>query len=416
MPRCLHRWFFTSSNTMKSYSSIDDLANEAGAGPDIRKYLACRGIMAVPTLALTAKTDDEFEKVVLAPLFAGWNDGTNVIKIQPTEQPIAKAILTHMWALAKQTWSRALAATPAPTAPATTPTATGTTGAIGTTSSSETKVPKTLPPGTWNSLVKHYQSIQLDGRDRVFPVTELIGAESILARMYHELTVSGQFTPILLGEILQKRSFNAAGEVNPLQKSPKKTTTLAVDEDNQIITAEDPVWSPRSMLAILDGINSIRWACILVRWGEERHVHTYCDWMLAKARSKPQKGENFVAYWQWAGWQLAMAMRNGSTFQEASDTVMQDVNKFNEMMLKDIIPEKKKTPTADPPPVAGKGKNSKGQKGKGAHRWSPYPQRDKWSPNPGQWQQGQQQQWWNKSSSQQYAPSYESHGWEKTAK
>ena len=308
---CMHVLF--SSNTMKSYASIDDLASEAGAGPDIRKYLSCRGIVAVPTLALTAKNEDEFEKVVLAPLFAGWNDGSTVIKIQPADQPIAKAILTHMWALAKQTWSRALAASPAPTAPTPALTPTGTSGTASTTTSTESKVPKNLPPGTWNSLVKHYQSIQLDGRDRVFPVTELIGAESILARMHHELTISGQYTPILLGEILQKRSFNAAGEVNPLQKSPKKTTTLAVDEDNQIITAEDPVWCPRSMLAILDGINSIRWAFILVRWGEERHVHTYCDWMLSKARSKPQKGENFVAYWQWAGWQLAMAMRNGST-------------------------------------------------------------------------------------------------------
>ncbi len=258
-----------------------------------------------------------------------------------------------MWALAKQTWSRALAASPAPTAPTPALTPTGTSGTASTTTSTESKVPKNLPPGTWNSLVKHYQSIQLDGRDRVLPVTELIGAESILARMHHELTISGQYTPILLGEILQKRSFNAAGEVNPLQKSPKKTTTLAVDEDNQIITAEDPVWSPRSMLAILDGINSIRWAFILVRWGEERHVHTYCDWMLSK-------GSGLVGNWQW---RCGMGLQ----FHEASETVMQDGNKINEMMLKDILPDKKKAPPVDPPSIAGKGKNSKGQKGKGAN-------------------------------------------------
>ncbi len=61
-------------------------------------------------------------------------------------------------------------------------------------------------------------------------------------------------------------------------------------------------------------------------------------------------------------------MRNGSTSQEASEAVMQDV----EMMSKEIIPDKKKLTTTGPPIQAGKGKNSKGYKGKGACRWSPY--------------------------------------------
>ena len=350
---------------MKTYASIDELADEAGAGPDIRKYLHSRGIATVPTLALTAKTEEELEKVLLAPLFSGWSDGTVNIKIGTSEQPIAKAIVTHMWALARQFRNKTMTAAPAVPTPligsGTSPTLT--TAASG--SGAESKVPKTLPPGTWNSMVKHYQSIQLEGRDRTFPVTELIGAEAILARMHHELTVSGQFTPVMLGEILQKRSFNAAGEVNPLQKSPKKSSMLTFDEDNQLVTTEEPIWSPRSLLAIIDGVNSIRWAMILVRWGEERHVHSYADWMIAKARSQPQRGEQFVAYWQWAGWRMAMAMRNGSTFQESAEAIIGDVNKYNEIMAKEIIPDKKKANPADTP-KGGKGKTQKGSKGKGS--------------------------------------------------
>ena len=400
---------------MKTYASIDELADEAGAGPDIRKYLHSRGIAAVPTLALTAKTEDELEKILLAPLFSGWSDGTVNIKLSTQEQPIAKAIVTHMWALARQWWNKTMTAAPAAplAAPATTPTAAVTSAASG--SGSDTKVPRTLPPGIWNSLVKNYQSIQLEGRDRVFPVTELIGAESILARMHHELTVSGQFTPVMLGEILQKRSFNAAGEVNPLQKSPKKSSMLTFDEDNQLVTADEPIWSPRSLLAIIDGINSIRWAMILVRWGEERHIHCYADWMVAKARSQPQRGEQFVSYWQWAGWHMAMAMRSGSTFQESSENIMGEVNKFNEIMAKEVAPDKKKVTTTEPP-KGGKGKTQKGSKAKGSDRRTPYPSRDRWQNQSNQWHTAQQSQWWQRSYNQPYQQPNDQSGWGRNAK
>ncbi len=79
------------------------------------------------TLALAAKSEDELEKVVLAPLFHGWYDGSNVIKINPSEQPIAKAILTHTHThvgIGKAVMSRTLAAAPAPTSVAVTPTTT----------------------------------------------------------------------------------------------------------------------------------------------------------------------------------------------------------------------------------------------------------------------------------------------------
>lgn len=54
--------------------------------------------------------------------------------------------------------------------------------------------------------MKRYKSIQLDGRDPSFPVHELMGAETILAKMWHELSVSKNLSPIFLGDILQKRS------------------------------------------------------------------------------------------------------------------------------------------------------------------------------------------------------------------
>lgn len=407
---------------MRTHDSMEAVADEAGAGPDIRRYLAARGVKTLPTLALMAKDEDELQRFLLDPLFSGFDDGTQTFKVEPQEQPIARAIVTHMWSLARSAWSKTVAASPpTPAAPATT----ATVGAGSSTpTSSEPKVPKTLPAGVWSTLVKQYQDVQLGGEDRVFPVQELIGAEQVLARMYHEKVVSKQFSPVLLGEILQKRSFNAAGEVNPLQKSPKKTTTLTMDEDHQLVQTEDPVWNPRSMLAVLDGINSVKWAMILVRWGEEKDVCTFCDFMTQKARSRPQKCEQFVSYWLACGWQLAMSMRGGATFKEATASIMRDVDRFNEHMAKETVLDRKKQPGQDALP-GGKGKNSKGHRDKG--KGSPYPPRDRWQPYPTRdrwhqstpWQQGQsnsQQQWWSKNTNQQGSQGQDGGSWDRGSK
>lgn len=403
---------------MRTFDSLETVADEAGAGPELRKYLLARGVKAVPTLALIAKNEDELHRVLLDPIFTGFDDGTLTYKVEAHEQPIAKAIITHMWSLARTSWARALSAATPVASPTPIPSATpGTTAAP--VASAEPKVPKTLPPGVWSSLVQQYQQVQLGGQDRTFPVHELIGAECVLARMYHELTITKQFTPVLLGEVLQKRSFNAAGEVNPLQKSPKKATTLTMDEDHQLVQTEDPVWNPRSMLAVLDGITSVKWAMILVRWGEEKDVCVFCDWMTQKARSRPQKSEQFVAFWLSSGWQLAMAMRSGTTFKEATTVIMKDVDRFNEHMAKEIPVDRKK-PVNNETGLPGKGRNSKGakDKGKGHLRWQPYPTRDRWSSNP-TWhanQQHHQQQWWNKSNAAHQSQAQDTGAWEKYGK
>ena len=404
------------TSKMRTHESLDALADEAGAGPDIRKYMALRGIKTVPTLALVAKTEEELQRFMLDPLFAGYDDGTQVLRVADHEQPIARAIITHMWSMAKSAWTKSVAAAAPPIPTGAAVPAIGTSGTAP--ASAEPKVPKTLPSGVWSSLVQQYQKVQLGGHDRVFPVHELIGAESVLARMHHELTVSGQFSPVLLGEILQKRSFNAAGEVNPLQKSPKKSTTLTMDEEHQLIQTEEPVWNPRSMLAVLDGITATKWAWILIRWGEEKDVITFCDWMTQKARSRPQKCEQFVAYWQAAGWHLAMSMRSGITFKEATTAIMKDMDRFNEHMAKEntLDKDKKKPPPMDNP--YGKGKNSKGAKdrGKGHLRWQPYPTRDRW-PSTSQWNGGSHQQsWWQKHNQGSYTQQADSAGWDKTQK
>ena len=103
----------------------------------------------------------------------------------------------------------------------------------------------------------------------------MLGAEQVLGRMWHEHTVSKTYAPVQLGEILAKRSFTAAGEVNPLQKQTKAVQMLRVQDDQIIQEEDEKSWTPRSMLAVMDGVNSIRWAWILLQIEEEDHVHVH---------------------------------------------------------------------------------------------------------------------------------------------
>ena len=315
--------------TMRVIDTIDDLATEAAAGDDIKKYLQLRGIRTVASLALVAPDEETLNRHIIDPLLGGWTQEGVTINVNRNEQPIARAILLHMWNLAKASWSRHLAAQMTP--PSATPSATPSTTATSPTPNTEQKAPKTLPPGVWSGLLRAYNTIQLAGEDREFPVLQVLGAEVTIARMHHEHTVTSLYSQVQLGELVQRRSFTAGGDINPLAKN-KKGTTLELGDDNTLIATDDISWSPRSLLAIMDGLDSIRWAMILVKWGDEKSIHELFDWLNQRARSRPNKTEQFAHYWQSVSWTIAMMLRSGQTFKEITTTITKDLDKFNDYM------------------------------------------------------------------------------------
>ena len=127
-------------------------------------YLADRQIKTVPTLALIAKDEAALERVLIQPLMSGWrNSEGGEIKLAEIEKPIAEAVLRHMWALCHQEWAAQQAPDPAvaPSAASATP---------ATKSGGEEKVPKQLPSGVWAQLIRNYESQQIQGQDRTFPI------------------------------------------------------------------------------------------------------------------------------------------------------------------------------------------------------------------------------------------------------
>ena len=209
---------------------LADLAAQAGAGDVILQYLEARGIRTTPTLALIAGDRESCRAQIVRPLLDGYQKGTLRLTLTKDEQPIAQAVMEHMWNEAQLQWQeRQASVLTAPGPLASTMATPGLTPAADASTTSSEKIPKQLPAQVWQKQIARYNGITVDGRPRRFPEKEVLGAEQVLGRIWHEHTVTKSYTPVGLGEIVQKRSFTASGEVNPLQEQSRTTQLLRLN-------------------------------------------------------------------------------------------------------------------------------------------------------------------------------------------
>lgn len=397
---------------MRTFASLSEILDEAAAGRELRRYLDLRGVRTIGTLALIAADEDSFQRSLVDPLMAGFGSGAEKISVPEAEKPIARAVLLHTWSLAKTAWARSMAppapATPVATSTGATPTSSG--------STADNKVPKCLPPGKWSEMVAAYNNVTLNGKPRSFPVKELLGAEQVVTRLWHERHVSKMYTPLQLGELLQQRSFSASGEVNPLSKSPKKGGVLVLDDDPNLVESDDPTWVPKSVLSVLDGLQAARWAYILTQMGDEDEVNTFIHLMTQRARSKPDRMPQFVAYWHAAMWRVAMDMRGGDPFGKATQTVCEDLAFYHDLISKEApdnkAPKLRFNPKTDINDKANPRSTKGGKAGKGStynDRYQPYV-KSRWNDSngwrPSSWNtRSYQANSWNRDGQQ--APSWQ---------
>ena len=354
--------------------ALADVAADAAAGSIITDYLTARGVRTVPTLAFIAKTEEELDRHLIQPLFAGYTQGTQRYEVPTQEQPIIQAIMLHMWNTCRQLWATHSAPAVAPPTPAASTTATPAW-------KTEEKVPKQLPTGVWSNLLQAYNKAQLHGVDRSFPQHEILGAEVILARMWHEHQNSRMYSPVLLGDIIQRRSFTASGDINPLSSKAKSSRTLTLEDDQLTYQDEATTWTPRSLLAAIDGLQATKFAMIFVQWGSEASIEKFFTWLVQRARSRPNKMEHFNQYFTAISWQLCMNLRQGISFEEASNTIMSDLDKFTEFMARDISqkpPPKPTNPGGRPQTKGEKGDKGSGKNRKGKDGWRSNPYRRSW--------------------------------------
>ena len=200
------------------------------------------------------------------------------------------AIMTHLFVEASRQWA---AASLAPTSqPAAAPV--GAAPGTATTTTAAIPDPKTFP--TWNQQVNTYEERRLDGKRRVFPAHELLGAEEVLARMWFEHTTSKMYTQVTLGEIVSRRTWTAARTLNPLALS--RTTSAANSkalrlEHGNLVPEEPTEWPLLHHRRRGHGIRRL-------------------------VRDKSNHVPALQAYWQRTSWDLAMALRNNKSFGAAA--------------------------------------------------------------------------------------------------
>ena len=73
---------------------------------------------------------------------------------------------------------------------------------------------------------------------------------------------------------------------------------------------------------------------VLLKFGPEQSVHSFFDWLVKLARSRPQKMEQFNQFWLSVSWRLATELRSGATFAAAVAPIMRDYDSFTECMAR----------------------------------------------------------------------------------
>ena len=132
-----------------------------------------------------------------------------------------------------------------------------------------------------------------------------------------EHTKSKLYTSLGLGEILSRRTFTPDKAMNPLAQLRAANAASGVQalrlDRGELVASSEPEWTPRSMMAIMDGADAAKWAFILVNIGTEEDVEQYVEWYKAKASSRPDALQQVHDCWY--------ACMEDCTSHEAGDVV-----------------------------------------------------------------------------------------------
>ena len=243
-----------------------------------------------------------------------------------------------------------------------------TTAAAAATSTSTSKTAKELPPGYWQAQVAKYEKVKIGGECRKFPQEILLGTEAILARVVIEMK-SLSHTSLALHELVQHHFFSKGGDPNPLCPAKKRakasTAVLLINQDNQLETAPDASWSPKSLIAFLDCLEAIRYA--LVEMGPEPAVHRYMEWWEKQVRARQSRLEQLKIYWDITAWRVAMALRSKVDFATVTNEIINDNQALQDALSREVMTDKHASTKA------GKQETYRWEfargKGKGKHGW-----------------------------------------------
>ena len=292
--------------------TVDQLVARSGINDTMGKLLKHRGMDNINLMYHLLEKAAQSDAIVdqLGPGVKVSESET--LKLDATDIMVQKAALRAAWDLMDQDRATRRVATPM-AAPTPTPA-----------TSTEKKVPKTLPAGYWTTRIKEYNDITVDGRARHFPVQYLTGAEEALARMVYEHQESKMYTAPSLTEIVCNRDMTATGEPNPWAQNKPKTERQLLPDENGVFTElkkKDPEAYSAGLL--LEGIETTRWALIFARWSSEHEIDKWISWWTKTAKDNPDKNWQIRQFWTKAHQHLTTALRGEEGFPAAAKRIME---------------------------------------------------------------------------------------------
>ena len=365
-------------------SDLMQIAEEAGVDQAVLDYLRARRALSTGVLGAMAKNWDEVDALLVKPLETGHTVDGVTHQVAEADIPLAKAQIRYLWKTSHdQLEATSMASqTTAPTAPS------------AATTSQTTTPPKEIPPAVHKDLLAKYEDQKIDGIRREFPQRMLLGCEQIIARMWWEMQ-HNMHTPMQLHELLASRIFDAAGNPNPLaQESQPHQVTLDFTSGVGTVNIPDrPQWSPKGVLSLLDALEAIEWALILVRMSTEAAVRTWISWWRCLVRTKTQRLEQIKAYWLEANWKLCLELRQGADFQDVTRAIMTEQHALQSALQKELpAPMPKARPQAPTrQPKNEPYRTNSGQGHGGQKRWA------------------SQDPWWQRHDKRQDTRPYQSH-------
>ena len=219
-----------------------------------------------------------------------------------------------------------------------------------TTQPDKDTIPKSLPAGVYSKLVEDYSSITLDGVRRAFPEKLLLGAEKVLARMYHEHHTSKLYTATPLRKIMAQRVWTSFNTINSNRKKDSSEKKLILDDKNQISEKAQEEWDVKGQWMLIDANQAIRWAWILLKYDSETAINKSVDWFHGVIRKNAQRipnGQAPLGRFRLGHCQAAMRMRSTETFSAITEDLMVDVAKVNEILQQPLTKKTRYTKGTD---------------------------------------------------------------------
>ena len=341
---------------------LENLAVASALDKQVLLFLRDKGVTSSGVLFHLFEDRAKIRKT-LAPLLVGVKVGTDDLKLDDVGLEVAIAVLEHM----ADEIGLARAAQMAAVIPAATPlAATGSTSTV----ADDAKPPKQLPKGYWAKRVKEFEEAKIEGRNRTFPVHLLVGAEETLARMVYEKEHSHLFSPVKLGEIISVRNFTPSRQVNPWAKTEDRfSDSLSLDASGLLVQRHKKIPEPQKALTVIDAFESVRWAMVFARWGEEFVIGQLIDFFINLVRDNQNKIPQIREYYRKTSWDLAMHMRADGSFQEGVEKIISSTERHD--ALARWMPQEGKGKGKD---TDGKGKTKDfTNNGKGKFRYiAPY--------------------------------------------